>query len=104
VLPLPPTDPRYTEGGAESKVPDVVGRGQDDARSILEKAGWKVTTNTVDNRADKGTVVGQNPNGTGLPGQTILLQVSSGDVPPPPPPPTASGDTAGGNGDNGGNG
>ena len=61
VQPLPPTDPRYTEGGAESKVPDVVGRGQNDARSILEKAGWKVSTRTVDNRADKGTVVGQTP-------------------------------------------
>ena len=44
VQPLPPTDPRYTEGGAESQVPDVVGRGQNDARSILERAGWKVST------------------------------------------------------------
>jgi beta-lactam-binding protein with PASTA domain len=41
----------------------------------------------VDNRADKGTVVGQDPNGTALPGETILLQVSSGEVPPPPPAP-----------------
>ena len=56
------------------------------ARSC-ERAGWKVSTRTVDNRADRGTVVGQNPNGTALPGETILLQISSGDVPPPPPPP-----------------
>ena len=35
---LPPTDPRYTEGGAESKVPNVVGRGQNDARAVLERA------------------------------------------------------------------
>ena len=53
VQPLPPTDPRYTEGGAESKVPDVVGRDQNDARAILERAGWKVSTRTVDNRADR---------------------------------------------------
>ena len=33
VLPLPPTDPRYVEGGAESRVPDVVGRGSNDARA-----------------------------------------------------------------------
>ena len=26
VQPLPPTDPRYTEGGAETKVPNVIGR------------------------------------------------------------------------------
>ena len=103
VLPLPPTDPRYTEGGAESKVPDVVGRGLNDARSTLEKAGWKVSTRNVDNRADNGTVVGQDPNGTALPGETILLQISSGQVPPPPPPPGGSGDTGGGNGGNGGN-
>ena len=103
VLPLPPTDPRYTEGGAESKVPDVVGRGLNDARSTLEKAGWKVSTRTVDNRADNGTVVGQDPNGTALPGETILLQISSGQVPPPPPPPGGSADTGGGNGGNGGN-
>ena len=87
VQPLPPTDPRYTEGGAETKVPNVVGRAQNDARAILERAGWKVSTRTVDNRADRGTVVGQNPNGTALPGETILLQISTGEVPPPPPPP-----------------
>jgi membrane peptidoglycan carboxypeptidase len=88
VLPLPPTDPRYVEGGAESRVPNVIGKGLNDARAILDRAGWKASTHTVDNRADKGTVVGQDPNGTALPGETILLQVSSGEVPPPPPPPT----------------
>jgi membrane peptidoglycan carboxypeptidase len=87
VQPLPPTDPRYTEGGSETKVPNVVGRAQNDARAILERAGWKVSTRTVDNRADRGTVVGQTPNGTALPGETILLQISTGEVPPPPPPP-----------------
>ena len=87
VEPLPLTDPRYVEGGAESKVPDVIGKGLNDARAILDRAGWKTSTNTVDNRADKGTVVGQDPNGTALPGETILLQVSSGEVPPPPPAP-----------------
>jgi membrane peptidoglycan carboxypeptidase len=87
-LPLPPTDPRYVEGGAESRVPDVVGRGANDARAQLEQAGWTVTTRTVDNRAPRGTVVGQSPRGTALPGETVVLQVSSGEVPPPPPAPT----------------
>ena len=91
IEPLPPTDPRYVEGGAESKVPNVVGKGLNDARGILDRAGWKSSTRTVDNRANKGTVVGQSPNGTALPGETILLQVSSGDVPPPPPAPDGSG-------------
>src|SRR5689334_15763600 len=87
--PLPPTDPRYVEGGAESKVPNVIGKGVNDARAILDRAGWKTTTSTVDNRADRGTVVGQDPNGTALPGETVLLQVSSGRVPPPPAPPSS---------------
>ena len=88
VLPLPPTDPRYTEGGAESKVPDVrrPRRSTTPARS-WSKAGWKVTTRPRDNRATRGTVVGQDPLGTALPGETILLNVSTGEVPPPPAPP-----------------
>jgi membrane peptidoglycan carboxypeptidase len=88
VEPLPPTDPRYTEGGAESTVPRVVGKGLDQARAILDSGGWKTTTRTVDNGADKGSVVGQDPDGTALPGETVTLQVSSGQVPPPPPPPS----------------
>ncbi|WP_370588998.1 penicillin-binding protein [Pseudonocardia sp. C8] len=85
--PLPPADPRYLEGGAESRIPDVVGRSVDDARAELEGAGWQVTTRTVDNRATEGTVVGQDPRGAALPGEQVTLQVSSGTVPAPPPPP-----------------
>ncbi|MCW0215080.1 MAG: penicillin-binding protein [Pseudonocardia sp.] len=87
VLPLPAPVDRYLQGGAESRVPDVVGRGQNDARSILERANWKVTVTTVDNLAGRGTVVGQSPRGTALPGETITLQISSGSVPAPPPAP-----------------
>ncbi|MFC5995955.1 transglycosylase domain-containing protein [Pseudonocardia hispaniensis] len=89
VLPLPPTEDRYLQGGAESRVPDVVGRGMNDARAILQRAGWTVSTRTVDNLAPRGTVVGQNPRGTALPGETIVLQVSSGTVPAPPPAPSS---------------
>jgi membrane peptidoglycan carboxypeptidase len=87
VLPLPPTDDRYLTGGAETRVPDVVGRGVNEARAILQRGGWQVTTRTVDNLAKAGTVVGQNPRGTALPGEAITLQVSSGTVPAPPPAP-----------------
>ena len=87
VVPLPPTDPRYPEGGAGRPCPTSSAAATTMPASILEKAGRKVSTRTVDNRADKGTVVGQNPDGHALPGETILLDVSSGDVPPPPPPP-----------------
>jgi membrane peptidoglycan carboxypeptidase len=87
VLPLPATEDRYAKGGAQSRVPDVIGRAQDDARAALEAAGWQVSTRTVDNLAPRGTVIGQDPRGTALPRENITLQVSSGTVPAPPPPP-----------------
>lgn len=87
VLPLPPTDDRYLSGGTESRVPDMVGRSQNDALAALERAGWTVTTRTVDNAAPRGTVIGQEPRGTALPGETVVLSVSSGSVPAPPPAP-----------------
>jgi len=101
VLPLPAPDPRYVEGGAESKVPGVVGDSENEARNTLKDAGWDVTVREVDNAAERGTVVGQNPSGTALPGETIVLSVSSGDVPPPP---AAPGDEGDGDGDGGGDG
>jgi beta-lactam-binding protein with PASTA domain len=67
-------------------VPDVVGRSQNDARAELERAGWTVTTRTVDNAAPRGTVVGQSPRGTALPGEAVVLSVSSGSIPPPTEP------------------
>ena len=88
-LPLPPTDPRYLEGGSESRIPDVVGDRLSDARAELEGGGWTVTSRDVDNRAPKGTVIGQTPRGAALPGQPVTLQISSGSVPPPPPAPAA---------------
>jgi membrane peptidoglycan carboxypeptidase len=87
VEPLPPTDPRYVEGGEATRIPNVIGRPEARARAILERAGFPVTVDTVDNAAPAGTVVGQSPRGSALPEETVLLQISSGSVPPPPPPP-----------------
>ncbi|GJF03598.1 putative bifunctional membrane-associated penicillin-binding protein PonA2/glycosyl transferase [Pseudonocardia sp. D17] len=87
VLPLPPTADRFLTGGAETRVPDVIGRGQADATSVLQRANWRVSVRTVDNNAPRGTVVGQSPRGTALPGETIILQISSGTVPEAPPAP-----------------
>jgi membrane peptidoglycan carboxypeptidase len=86
-IPLPPTDERYLSGGTESQVPEVVARSQNDARAALERAGWTVTIRTVDNAAPRGTVIGQDPRGAALPGETVVLSVSSGSVPSPPPAP-----------------
>ena len=86
-LPLPPTEQRYLQGGQPSQIPDVIGKAQADANTTLRQTGYHPTEQNTDNRAPEGTVVGQTPNGTGIPGQTITLQISTGHVPPPPPPP-----------------
>jgi len=83
-LPLPPVDERFLVGGEESRIPDVIGDRENEAREELEDAGWKVSVREVDNAADRGTVVGQDPNGSALPGETIELSISSGEAPPPP--------------------
>jgi membrane peptidoglycan carboxypeptidase len=95
VLPLPPTDPRYLDGAPVAQIPDVVGKPENEARDILQKAGRVSSIETTDNAADRGTVVGQNPQGQALPGETILLTVSSGDAPDAP---DAPGDGGGGRG------
>jgi membrane peptidoglycan carboxypeptidase len=90
VLPLPATDPRYTQGGHPSQVPEVVGQADQDAEPALHKDGWQTSEQQVDNRAPQGTVVGQSPHGTAMPGQVVTLQISTGEVPPPPPAPGES--------------
>jgi membrane peptidoglycan carboxypeptidase len=92
---LPPGDPRYLNGGDESKVPNVVGKSQADATSQLQNANYQVTVIQT-NRADpKGMVVNQSPRGAALPGTTITIFVSTGYVPPAsteqPPPPASTG-------------
>jgi membrane peptidoglycan carboxypeptidase len=102
VLPLPPTDPRYVDGGAEVRVPNVVGKDVGTARNILEGAGYLVRTVDRADAARKGTVINQTPRGTKLPGDTITLFVSTG-VPAPvdAPPPSDSGGYPGGPGGGG---
>jgi membrane peptidoglycan carboxypeptidase len=80
--PLPPGDPRYMNGGPESRVPDVVGDSQADATATLQQAGYRVAVKQS-NRADpKGTVVNQTPRGSALPNELITIYVSTGYVPP----------------------
>jgi membrane peptidoglycan carboxypeptidase len=104
VLQLPPGDPRYMDGGPETKVPNVVGKSQADATSILQNAGYQVTVKQTNRSAPKGTVVNQTPRGSALKGELITIYVSTGYVPPaqteqsgPPsggaPPPSGGGGT-----------
>ena len=86
---LPPTDPRYVDGGPNSRVPSVTGMKADAARQRLKDAGFQVSdqTESVNSTAPFGEVVGTNPGGQTIPGSIITIQTSNGVPPPPPPPP-----------------
>jgi membrane peptidoglycan carboxypeptidase len=84
---LPPTDPRYVEGSAASRVPSVAGLDVDAARSRLKEDGFQVAdqTTSVNSSAKNGEVVGTTPSGQTIPGSIITIQISNG-IPPAPPP------------------
>ena len=82
VLPLPPTDPRYLDGGAAINVPNVIGFSQQEATTALQNAGYKVVAKEQNDSKPQGTVVGQSPRAA-APGETITIYVSTGFVPPP---------------------
>ncbi|KAA0106046.1 transglycosylase/D,D-transpeptidase PonA2 [Mycolicibacterium sp. P1-5] len=86
---LPPTDPRYVDGGPGSRVPSVSGLTQDAARTRLKESGFQVAdqASSVNSVAPAGTVVGTTPGGQTIPGSIITIQISNGIPPAPPPPP-----------------
>ncbi len=87
VVPLPAPDPRFLTGGRRDPVPNEVSRSVADAVGTLQAAGYQVRQIPVGNREAAGTVVGQDVQGTALPGDTITLAVSTGTLPAPPPAP-----------------
>lgn len=104
---LPQADPRYVDGGPESKVPNVIGKSQEEATGILQNAGYQVVAKSRNDAARKGIVVGQSPRGSALAGETITIYVSTGYVPPPqtsvtPPDPGPGNGNGNGNGGGGG--
>ncbi|AQT82194.1 penicillin-binding protein [Mycolicibacterium litorale] len=84
---LPPTDPRYVDGGPGSVVPSVSGLSFDAARKRLRDAGFQVAElpTPIDSYASRGTVVGTTPKGKTIPGSIITINTSSGVAPAPPP-------------------
>ncbi|MBB3601513.1 membrane peptidoglycan carboxypeptidase [Mycolicibacterium sp. BK556] len=86
---LPPTDPRYVDGGPGSRVPSVSGLPQGSARDRLKDAGFQVAdqASPINSLAPAGEVVGTSPSGQTIPGSIVTIQVSNGIPPAPPPPP-----------------
>ncbi|WP_102144816.1 transglycosylase/D,D-transpeptidase PonA2 [Mycobacterium hubeiense] len=89
---LPPTDPRFVDGGPGSQVPSVSGLSEDVARQRLRDAGFQVAdgTSSVNSSSRYGTVVGTSPSGQTIPGSIVTILVSNGVAPAPPPPPPVS--------------
>jgi membrane peptidoglycan carboxypeptidase len=83
---LPPTDPRYVDGGPGSKVPSVSGLTFETAKQRLREAGFGVADQPtpVNSTAPPGTVVGSTPTGSTVPGAVVTINTSNG-IPPPPP-------------------
>ncbi|HEX9174795.1 MAG TPA: transglycosylase/D,D-transpeptidase PonA2 [Mycobacterium sp.] len=86
---LPPTDPRYVDGGPGSRVPSVSGLSVETAKQRLRDAGFGVADQTtpVNSTASYGTVVGTAPSGQTVPGAIVTVNISNGIPPAPPPPP-----------------
>jgi membrane peptidoglycan carboxypeptidase len=86
---LPPTDPRYVDGGPNSRVPSVTGLSQETARQRIRDAGFQVAdgTSSVNSGSSYGTLVGTSPSGQTIPGSIVTLLISNGIAPAPPPPP-----------------
>ncbi|WP_336087957.1 penicillin-binding protein [Nocardia sp. SSK8] len=90
---LPPLDDKYVRGANNSQVPDVAGKSQGEATSILRGAGFQVTAVNAPGSQAKGTVMGSSPNGAAIPGSVITIYISDGTVRVPtttaPPSPSA---------------
>jgi eukaryotic-like serine/threonine-protein kinase len=67
-------------GGAEVRVPDVVGRSEREARDILEDAGLRVEVEDRRSRRPVGEVIEQDPEADAIAreGDTVTITVSSG--------------------------
>jgi serine/threonine-protein kinase len=78
---------------ARVSVPDVRGKTEDEARSILGQYGFRVSTKTQESSQPTGTVLAQSPspNSTQNRDATITLTISQQATPSPTPTPTPTG-------------
>lgn len=70
-----------SSGPESSSVPNVVGRDQVEASSLLESAGFKVSVKqSYSDSVEQGKVISQSPSGstTVSPGSTVTITVSQG--------------------------
>nr|NLD41072.1 penicillin-binding protein [Actinomycetales bacterium] len=97
---------QITIEGEKIDVPYVVGRSADNARQILEDAGFTVVVSTSRTYSSVavGGVAAQNPTGRAVKDSSITLTLSQGPEPAPVPEPEPEPGPDGGGGENGGGG
>ncbi|HNM84643.1 MAG TPA: transglycosylase/D,D-transpeptidase PonA2, partial [Mycobacterium sp.] len=80
---LPPTDPRYVDGGPNSRVPSIAGLDQDEARKRLKESGFQVADNVsyINSASSYGTILGSSPSGQTIPGVIVTILASNGVAP-----------------------
>ena len=80
--PIPPPDPAFESAQPHGPiVPYVSGLTQERATRVLDKTGWPSRIVQFNSPKEKGTVVGQNPQGNVGKNTPITLFVSTGVVP-----------------------
>nr|WP_240393826.1 transglycosylase domain-containing protein [Corynebacterium lactis] len=84
---LPPLDPDFGPGTSITRMPNVVGMQEPEARDVLERAGYKVEKAVASRTGEpRGIVVGTTHSDLLLRGGTVTIQVSDGSRRPTPPP------------------
>ncbi len=73
--------------GIQVEIPDVSGMGYDQAREVLEEAGFSTVRWSVYSNRRPGTFLGISPTGTAPKFSTISMRVSIGPQPAPEPEP-----------------
>jgi beta-lactam-binding protein with PASTA domain len=70
---------QVSTGPEQLQVPDVTGKGEDDARAALEQAGFRVAVGQqATSKEDPGTVLAQDPaGGTAARGSTVTITVAT---------------------------
>ncbi len=82
---LPELNPDYLEGTAKSRMPDVVGMQEPEAKKVLKEAGYEVQRETASRTGQpRGIVTGVKVPGILLQGGTVTIQVSDGSRQPTP--------------------
>ncbi len=68
-------------------IPSVLRHSLDDARALLDQAGFTVSTRRTYSNYAVGTIVGTSPGNRAIRGSVVTILISAGPAPAPAPTP-----------------